>query len=228
MNSIIDINDPSTYPEFLVDYIRNNYEMDYDRLFKEYYFKCCHVCCTSNIYNYIKYGIIRPYYVNNDGSRGINKQLKEIILAPLKNKKNYSKYYKMYDELLEKTYEKDKNIMPDWYGKYSCICYTLDNISKINTENPVYESIINCYGGEILRDIGISDEDTEKIGKIFKAYAIFFKLPYGEITKKSIYFPNVLEHMKKIYNNEKSEYGFESNVNADISPEDFIEIIEVK
>lgn len=33
---------------------------------------------------------------------------------------------------------------------------------------------------------------------------------------------------EKIYNNEKSEYGFENNINKDIPPDDFIEICEVK
>lgn len=63
MNRIIDINDSSTYPNFLIDSFINNYEIDYNELFKDYYFKCCHVCCTSDINNYIKYGILRPYYV---------------------------------------------------------------------------------------------------------------------------------------------------------------------
>ena len=228
MNKLIDINDPTTYPDFLINSFINNYEIEYDELFKDYYFKCCHVCCTSNINNYIKYGIVRPYYVNNDGLRGINRTLKEIILEPLKDDFNYNLYSDKYDALLETTYEKDKNIIPDWYGKYSCVCYTLDSMDRVNKDNPGYEPIINCYGGEIFRDLGISDSEAERIATNYKSYAIFFKLPYNEITKKCIYFPNVIEHMKKIYNNVKSEYSFESNVNQDIDPNCFIEICEVK
>lgn len=228
MNRIIDINDSSTYPSFLIDSFINNYEIDYNELFKDYYFKCCHVCCTSDVNNYIKYGILRPYYVNDDGSRGINDKLKEIILEPLKNNTDYVEFSKKYDELLNETYKKNKNTIPDWYGKYSCVCYTLDSLCKINIDNPAYEPIISCYGGEIFRDLGISDKEAERIASNYNSYAIFFKLPYEEIIKKCIYFPNVIEHMKKLYNNEKSDYGFESNVNKDINPEDFIEICEVK
>ena len=228
MNRIIDINDLSTYPNFLIDSFINNYEIDYNELFKDYYFKCCHVCCTSDINNYIKYGILRPYYVNDNEIRGINQKLKEIILEPLKGGYDYDTYSEKYDELLEKTYEKAKDIISDWYGKYSCICYTLDSLCKINRDNPAYEPIISCYGGEIFRDLGISDKEAERIANNYSAYAIFFKLPYEEIIKKCIYFPDVIEHMKKIYNNEKSEYGFENNVNKDIPPDDFIEICEVK
>ena len=228
MNNIIDINDSSTYPKFLVDSFVEEYEINYDKFFKGYYFKCCHVCCTSDINNYIKYGILRPYYVNIDGSRGINYKLKEIILEPIKNSKDYTKYNKKYDVLLNETYEKNKDKISDWYGKYSCICYTLDSMCKINRDNPVYEQIIRCYGGEIFRDLGISDSEAEKLAVNYKSYAIFFKLPYEEIIKKCIYFPNVIEHMKKIYNNEKSGYEFENNVNKDISLNDFIKICEVK
>lgn len=228
MNRIIDINDSSTYPSFLIDSFINNYEIDYNELFKDYYFKCCHVCCTSDINNYIKYGILRPYYVNDNEIRGINDKLKEIILEPLKNNKDYAKYSKKYDELLNETYEKNKDKIPDWYGKYSCICYTLDSLCKINRDNSAYEPIISCYGGEIFRDLGISDKEAERIANNYSAYAIFFKLPYEEIIKKCIYFPDVIEHMKKIYNNKKSWYGFENNVNKDIPPDDFIEICEVK
>lgn len=228
MNRIIDINDSSTYPSFLINSFINNYETDYNELFKDYYFKCCHVCCTSDINNYIKYGILRPYYVNDNGIRGINQKLKEIILEPLKGGYDYDTYSEKYDELLEKTYEKDKDIISDWYGKYSCVCYTLDSMNKVNRDNPGYEPIISCYGGEIFRDLGISDSEAEKLAVNYKSYAIFFKLPYNEITKKCIYFPNIIRHMNKIYNNEKSEYGFESNVNQDIDPKDFIEICEVK
>ena len=227
MNKLIDINDPTTYPDFLINSFINNYEIEYDELFKDYYFKCCHVCCTSNINNYIKYGIVRPYYVNNDGLRGINRTLKEIILEPLKDDFNYNLYSDKYDALLETTYEKDKNIIPDWYGKYSCVCYTLDSMDRVNKDNvDLVLSEIDDF--EIFRDLRISDSEAERIATNYKSYAIFFKLPYDEITKKCIYFPNVIEHMKKIYNNVKSEYSFESNVNQDIDPNCFIEICEVK
>lgn len=228
MSNVIDLSDPLTYPDFLIDSFNNDYEIEYDLLFKEYYFKCCHVCCTSDINNYIRYGIVRPYYVNLDGTKKINKKLKEIILEPLRDDDDYEKYSLKYDELLEKTYEEKKNDMPNWYGKYSCIHYTLDDLSKINVNNPAYEPMIRCYGGEIFRDLGISDKQAEEIAIKYKSYAIFFRLSYEEMNEKNIYFPRVIEHMKLIYKNEKSPHGFENNVNKDINFNDFIEIIEVK
>lgn len=225
MNKIIDINDVNSYPKKLIElFEKNSKDIDYDEIFKKYYFKCYHACNTYNIENYKKYGIMRPYYVNRDGMKGINYDLKEILLFPFKGYQNYNLYSKKYDEELEKVYERNKNLIPDWYGKYSCIYYTL---IKMDTSSPAYEPIISLYGGEIFRDIGISEKILEELGKKCKSYIICFKLSYYEIQEKCIYFPEVVEHMKKIYDNKKSNYRFENNINKDIAPQDIIDFIEV-
>lgn len=161
MNKIIDINDVNSYPKKLIElFEKNSKDIDYDEIFKKYYFKCYHACNTYNIENHKKYGIMCPYYVNRDGMKGINYDLKEILLFPFKGYQNYNLYSKKYDEELEKVYERNKNLIPDWYRKYSCIYYTL---IKMDTSSPAYEPIISLYGGEIFRDIGISEKILEEL-----------------------------------------------------------------
>lgn len=226
MNNIIDINDVSSYPKEIVKTFFDNVGgIKFDALFNSYYFKCVHVCCTTDIENYKKYGIMRPLIANNCDTFEINQILKEIILKPIKEYKEYSK---KYDELLEENFNESKGKIVDWYGKYSCVCYTLDGINKIVSEDPGYDPLINFYGGEIFRNIGISYQEAELIAKKYKAYAIFFKLHYDEINQKCIMIEDIYKHMKKMFLGEKSEYGFENRINKDISPNDFIEICEVK
>ena len=228
MDKIIDINNVESYPTELIELFKeDNKQIDFENLLKNYYFKCAHICCTDNIDNYKKHGIMRPYQVNKDGSTRINDNLKNIILLPLKNYTDYNLYFSKYDEVLENTYKKDKDLIDDWYGKYSCVCYTLDSINKINANNPAYEPIINLYGGEVLRDIGVPEKIVEELGSKYKTYIIFFKLSYHEVAKKCIYPPDIIEHMRIKYDNRKSNYEFENNVNKDIHPDDFIEIYEV-
>ena len=143
---------------------------------------------------------------------------------PFKGYQDYDLYSKKYDEQLEIVYKNNKNLINDWYGKYSCICYTL---VKMNTNDPAYEPIISLYGGEIFRDIGISEKMSEELRKKYKSYIICFKLSYFDVQGKCIYFPDVVDHMRKIYNNKESCYVFENNINKDISPEDIIDILEV-
>ena len=231
MNNVIDVNDIQTYPDEIIQSFKLDVaDIDCDKLFENYSFKCCHVCCTSNIENYKKYGIIRPFVVNNDGTIKINYILKNIILKPLTNDINYSYYCNKYDELLINEYEKNKNIdrINNWFGKYSCVCYTMDNLNNIVPENSCYEPLLRFYGGEIFRDIGVSADFAEDIGNKYKAYAIFFKLSYKELICKCILIEDIYKHMKKIYSIGKSEYGFENNINKDIPPSDIIEICEVK
>lgn len=227
---IIDVNNVSTYPKFLIDIFKNydGNEVNYDKVFENCYFRCHHVCCTSTEKNYKKYGILRPYYVNKDGTRGINNKLKNIILEPLKGEKCYDFYSKKYDELLVEEYENNKNLILDWYGKYSCVCYTLDDIVKINRNNPNYEPVISCYGGELFRRIGISDKEAEVIGKNYKSYIVVFKLSYNELKVKIICSDELFNYMIDMYNNKHPKKQFENNVNKDVPPEDIIGMIEIK
>ena len=226
MKNIIDVNDVSSYPEEIIKSFTDDIDsINFDNLFKNYYFKCVHVCCTSNIENYKKYGIMRPLIANDYDKFQTNQILKEIILKPINNNEEYSK---KYDELLEENFNESKGKIVDWYGKYSCVCYTLDGINKIVSEDPGYDPLINFYGGEIFRDIGISYQEAELIAKKYKSYAIFFKLHYDEINQRGIMIEDIYKHMKKMFLGEKSEYGFENSINKDISPNDFIEICEVK
>ena len=228
MTNIIDINDVSTYPKELLYGFDNNTDINYDLVFANYDFKCVHVTCTSDIENYNLLGIMRPFRVFSNNHFEINTTLKDIMLKPISNREDYSYYADKYDSLLLKVYEANKDIVKDWYGKYSCVCYTMDPIGKINTDNPGYEPMIDCYGGEIFRDLGFSDKEAEEIAKDCKAYAIFFKLSYDEIKNSpTIIFSNLINHMKKMYMFGNSDYGFESCINKDIPPTDFIEIKEI-
>lgn len=228
MSRIIDIYDLSTYPEKIVKTFSLDADsINYDELFSNYYFKCCHVRCTNNIENYKKYGIMRPFVVNNDGTTKINNILKNIILNPLTNDINYNDYCNKYDELLINEYEENKGIINDWFGKYSCVCYTIDYIKNIVTEKTCYEPLLRLYGGEIFSDISVPSTIVEDIGRKSKAYAIFFKLFYKELACKCIRIEAVYNHMKKLYSTGKSDHEFENNINKDISPSDFIEICEV-
>lgn len=229
MNKVIDINDIKSYPTQLIHLFENQEnDINYDEIFHNYYFKCCHLCCTGNIENYIKYGIMRPYIVNKDHTQKINYDLKKILLKPFEKFPNFKLYLKRYDEQLEKEYQKNKSLVNDWYGKYSCICYVL---GQIDICSPAYEPIVNLYGGEMLRDIGISEQVLEELGSKLKSYLIYFKLSYFEVNEKCISIPEVVEYMRKIYindNNEKLNSVFENNINKDIPHEDFINIVEVK
>jgi hypothetical protein len=231
MSNLIDINDVTTYTNKVIDAIKMNKKFTdetIDELFSNCFFLCCHICCTINIDNYKNYGILVPFSINENKQILINETLKEILLRPFINDKQYKLYVKKYDDFIVKSYEKDKNLIENWYGKYSCVCFTLDNLNKITIKNPVYEPIINCYGGEILRDIGIPEKKLFIIAKEMKSYAIFFKLEYSQMKNRGILFSNVYEHMKRIYNNEKSYYGFESNINRGILPTEIVKICEVK
>lgn len=227
MNKVIDINDVLTYPEEICHLFRNNESFDPNILLGKYDFKCCHVCCTLDINNYYKFGIMRPFRVFNDNCVEVNTILKDLILSPISNYVDYKQYADNYDKLLYKEYEDNKDLVDDWYGKYSCVCYTMDNLSKINVSNPCYEPIINCYGGELFRDLGFSDKQAEEIAKDYKSYVIFFRLSYDEINKR-IYIGNLIEHMRLMYTTGKSHYGFEGSINKDISPNDFIDVKELK
>lgn len=226
MNKIIDINDVLTYPEELINLFNNDNDTILDEIFMNYSFKCSHVTCTYDINNYYKSGIMRSFKIFKNGDWEINQELKNIILKPISNLSNYVEYADKYDKILLKEYEENKNLDNNWYGKYSCVCYSLDDISKINSDNPCYELLIKCHGGEIFRDLGLSDVDAEKIASNYKAYVISFKLSYEEI-KKGILMEDLIKHMKLMYKIGKSDYEFEGSINKDISPNDFIEIIEV-
>lgn len=226
MNKLIDINDVVTYPKKLINLFNNDSEVIPDEIFLNYNFKCSHVTCTYDINNYYVFGIMRPFKILKNDDWEINKELKNIILKPISNLSNYVVYVDKYDKVLLKEYEENKNLDDNWYGKYSCICYSLDDISKINSDNPCYESLIKCYGGEIFRDLGFSDEDAEKIASNYKAYVISFKLSYEEI-KKDILMEDLIKHMKLMYKIGESGYEFEGSINKDISQNAFIDVKEV-
>lgn len=228
MSDSIDVNDKSTYPIDVINMLKNEYnEEKFTQLLNKYFFLCSHVTNTFNIDNYYNNGIQRPFIASNQKNGKINYKLKNIILDPLKKSKNYEYYSKKYDEVLEKEYIKNKSLINDWYGKYSCVCFVLDEKKRINLNNPVYEPLIKYYGGELLRDIGISEEELKQIGANTKAYAIFFKIPYNDL-KFKIDVKKLYEHMKLIYNNEDSIYECQGYVNRDISHSDFIKIKELK
>jgi len=230
MSKLVDVNNVQTYPNKLLESFENNIEeINYDEIFKDCYFKCCHVCCTNNIDSYTKYGIMRPYIVNGDGTRQINETLKKILFRSFEGDSNLIDYEKRYDALLEKEYLECKVKVDNWYGKYSCVCFTLDSIEVVNVNNSGYEPLIKYYGGEIFRDL--FGEDAKKVielGKQSQSYAIFFQLSYDDMKSAHIYFGSIINHMRKMYKRESSEYSFEGHINKDISPSDFIEVKELK
>ncbi len=110
-----------------------------------------------------------------------------------------------------------------WYGKYSNVCYTMDDMAEIK-RNSGYIELYKNYGGEIISDCIDKNKFSEEIPNIGKPYAIFFKLRINEIKDlKSKY-----DYMFSKYINNTIKISTESQINKDISANDIIEIKEIE
>lgn len=226
MNNVIDIYNPATYPKNFEEILNNYTNKKVDEIFNNYFFKCAHVTCTCDINNYYKYGIIRPSKVV-DGNLIINYLLKELILEPLVDNSNYEDYSKKYDKALMEEYNREKDKVVDWYGKYSSVYFSMDIISEIKVDNSKYTSLIENFGGELCGAVVLSEEKVKEIGDRYNSYAIFFKLSYEEI-KKAGQVKKVINIMEKMCTKGITSDRVESCINKDISPSDFIEIIKIE
>lgn len=231
MSNIIDIYDVNTYPKELLIFLNNikdkseynEYVDEFCSIMNEYYFKVVHVTVTMNIENFKKYGIQRPFVANSSNEYYINEKVKQIILEPIKtyfSKEEYIQSCNKYDDELNKEFNKSLMIgIPNWFGKYSHVCYSFSTFDNL-IDNSIYEF---NYGGELL-----SEEVGQELKKYAKKYAIFFKIKCSEILDTTGIMSEKLIDFMIYYLDEKStDIQFEGSVNRDINVEDFLEIKEI-
>lgn len=231
MDNIIDIYDVNTYSKELLKFLNsikdksvyNEYVEQFCSIIKEYYFKVVHFTVTMNIENFKKYGIQRPFVANSSNKYYINEKVKQIILEPIKTyftEEEYIKSSNKYDaELINEFNESLIDDVPNWFGKYSHVCYSFSTFENL-IDNSIYEF---NYGGELL-----PEEVGQELKKYAKKYAIFFKIKGSEILNGLNIMPEKLMAFMIYYLDGKNiDIQFEGSVNKDINVEDFLEIKEI-
>lgn len=238
MNNIIDVNKIETYPQELVNYfklLKNNNisKLEYDNLDKiidiisNFQIKCYHINRVYDIKTIKKYGILRPLISDSDVFN-ISKKCKEVILKPVKDMSSSQKYNEIsmkYDEQLVKSFKNSSNndLPIDWYGKYSNICYFIDTIENIMERLDCEYCLVYKYGGELIEDLLLQDDEYINIKKIGKPYILEFALSIDEIRGNN----RIMDGLYNMFLSNK-HFEFESAINMDIKCSRIINIIELK
>lgn len=217
MDNIIVLNDKSTYPKNILK--DNDYNQDLDN----YFIQCVSVSRVYDVSSILTNGLLRPYVVDKKtGNNYVSKMLEEIILKPYKNitSIDYESICKAYEDNIVHHYEKASGI-EDYYGKYSVIAFNFDDYDTVNLIDSGYEHFKTQYGGELF------DYDTANLVYNYtKPVAIFFKVKICDLPlfeRRKLY-----NDMYCILNNIPLKVYPTSYIFKDISPEDIIEVKELK
>lgn len=231
MSNLIDLFSADTYPQKFIDIInQKGLEIDYfdvDNIFENSYIKCAHTTRVYDKSTIEQYGLLRPFIVDNNekGQYHIADVLKSIVFEPYKKYYSEKKLEKMmisYDSTLIKEYKRSNDLpLEDYYGKFSVVHFTYDNIDRVTINDfGGYKNFLVYHGGELL-DFKIADlvkNDTIP-------YVIFFKVRIFDLPNQVRY--ELYDDMARVYLNKEFIVYPKGYINKDIPSSDIIEIKEV-
>lgn len=231
MSNLIDLFNVETYPQKFIDIInQKGLEIDYfdvDNIFENSYIKCAHTTRVYDKSTIEQYGLLRPFVVDNNekDKYHIVDVLKNIVFEPYKkycSDKELNDKILSYNNMLINEYKNNRNSsLEDYYGKFSVVHFTYDNIDRVTINDfGGYKNFLVYHGGELL-DFKIADlvkNDT-------KPYVIFFKVRIFDLPCQVRY--GLYDDMARVYLNKEFIVYPIGYINKDIPSSDIIEIKEV-
>lgn len=232
MDKLIDLFDIATYPQEIINELKDDdSELDYyelDKTLDDFYIKCAH---TTRIYDKStieQYGLLRPLIVDNpeNDRYHINEELKSIIFEPYMKVFDNKEIIKMkqdYDSLLIDDYKKNKNSpLEDYYGQYSVVHFTYDNINRVSVDDfNGYKNFLSYHGGELIDMVTVSP----LVAGITKPYVVFFRIKISDLPEQER--KDLYNDMNRFYFKKEFVCYPSGYINKDISKDNIIEVKEL-
>lgn len=231
MNNLIDLFDVKTYPQEFINVLnKNDIEVssyDLDEILNNFYIKCVHTTRVYDKFTLEQNGLLRPFVVddNENEKYHINNRLKEFIFEPYNSVFSNKEIEDMkinYDNLLINEYIQNRKAPVDeYYGKFSVVHFTYDNISRVAVDDyNGYKNFLIYQGGELLdwKVSRLSEKNT-------KPYVIFFRIKIADLPNQvrvSLY-----DDMARVYSKKEFIVYPSGYVNKDIPSSDIIEVKEI-